>query len=161
MEEIRPYQACDRAATYGICLKTGDGGQDATHLHGDPQLLGHVYAGPYLAHAPRYCFVVEDGAGVGGYIVGTAGTHAFEETLAREWWPPLRGRYRDPGKLARTPDERMQRLIHKPQRTPSRIAAPYPAHLHIDLLPRLQGRGLGKRLLDCWRAAVGSRRIWA
>ena len=28
------------------------------------------------------------------------------------------------------------------------IVATHPAHLHIDLLPRFQGRGLGRRLLD-------------
>src|ERR1700743_2333111 len=155
MEEIRPYRPGDRAAIYDICLNTGDGGQDATHLYGDPRLLGHVYAGPYLAHAPQCCFVVEDDAGVGGYVVGTADTRAFEEVLARAWWPALRARYPDPGKDAKTPDERMQRLIHRPARTPARIVEPYPAHLHIDLLPRLQGRGLGRRLLDRWRAAVG------
>ena len=49
----------------------------------------------------------------------------------------------------------MQRLIHHPSRMLQRIVEAYPAHLHINLLPRLQGRGLGKRLLDTWREAVG------
>jgi ribosomal protein S18 acetylase RimI-like enzyme len=155
MAEIRPYRARDLDELYAICLATGDAGQDATDLYRDPKLLGHVYAGPYGVFAPECCFVVEDEKGVGGYVIGTSDTREFEERLEREWWPDLRARYPDPGKTAATPDERMQRLIHRPGRTPPRIAEPYPAHLHIDLLPRLQGRGLGRAMIDRWREAVG------
>jgi GNAT superfamily N-acetyltransferase len=35
----------------------------------------------------------------------------------------------------------------------------YPAHLHIDLLPGLQGRGLGRRLIDRLRAALADRGV--
>ena len=31
------------------------------------------------------------------------------------------------------------------------------AHLHIDLLPRLQGQGLGAAMLDTWLWAAGGR----
>jgi len=154
MAEIRPYRAGDLDELYAICLATGDAGRDATHLFSDPKLLGHVYAAPYAVCAPECCFVVEDERGVGGYIIGTADTLAFEERLARDWWPDLRTRYPNPGKNAMTPDERMQRHIHRPERTPRRIAEPYPAHLHIDLLPRLQGQGLGRAMIDRWRAAI-------
>lgn len=155
MAEIRPYRPSDLDELYAICLATGDAGQDATALYRDRKLLGHVYAAPYGVLAPECCFVVEDAEGVGGYCIGTADTRGFEERLERDWWPPLRARYPNPGKGAKTPDERMQRLIHRPQRTPPRIAEPYPAHLHIDLLPRLQGKGLGKRMIDTWRGAAG------
>ncbi len=154
MVEIRPYRAGDLAAIYDICLRTGDAGQDATRLYGEPQLLGHVYAGPYGLFAPETAFIAEDAGGAGGYVFGPADTHAFEALLEREWWPGLRGRYPDPVSPA-TPDERMMHLIHHPPRLPRRIADAYPAHLHVDLLPRLQGRGLGRTMLDRWRSAVG------
>jgi ribosomal protein S18 acetylase RimI-like enzyme len=48
----------------------------------------------------------------------------------------------------------MSYRIHHPSRTPSEIAEPYPAHLHINLLPRLRGRGVGRRLMERWLAAV-------
>src|SRR5690606_2707699 len=35
----------------------------------------------------------------------------------------------------------------------------HPAHLHIDLLPQLQRRGLGSRLLDTLRAALADRGV--
>ena len=153
MVEIRPYRASDLETIYDICLATGDAGADASHLYRDRKLLGHVYAGPYGVHSADTAFVAEDEEGVGGYVLGPADTRAFEETLEASWWPALRARYPDPGTPA-TPDERMQRQIHHPVRMPRRIADAYPAHLHIDLMPRLQGRGLGKRMIERWLASV-------
>lgn len=151
MAAIRPYRTGDRDALYTICLKTGLAGADATHLYRDPELIGHVYAGPYAALAPADAFVVEDAEGVGGYILGVPDTYAFEKRLETEWWPPLRLKYTDALDIPRekqTPDERMSTLIHHPVRTPRRISENYPSHLHINLLPRLQEKGWGKRLID-------------
>ncbi|MEI9932706.1 MAG: GNAT family N-acetyltransferase [Rhizomicrobium sp.] len=50
----------------------------------------------------------------------------------------------------------MAHHIHHPDRTPRRINARYPAHLHINLLPRFQGRGIAKRTVDHWLAVVGA-----
>ena len=154
MVEIRSFRASDVDKLYDICLATGDAGDDAAHLYRDPTLLGHVYAGPYAALAPDAVFVAEDAEGIGGYILGARDTAAFEDLLEARWWPALRARYPDVAEPV-TPDERMRRLIHHPPRMPRRIVEKYPAHLHIDLLPRLQGKGVGKRLLDTWREAIG------
>jgi ribosomal protein S18 acetylase RimI-like enzyme len=35
------------------------------------------------------------------------------------------------------------------------VVEPFPSHLHIDLLPRLQGQGLGRRLIDLWLETAG------
>ena len=35
----------------------------------------------------------------------------------------------------------------------------YPAHLHIDLLPELQGQGFGRRLIDTLVAALRERGV--
>ncbi|MBV9044670.1 MAG: GNAT family N-acetyltransferase [Alphaproteobacteria bacterium] len=150
MAHIRPYEARDLEALYDICLKTGDAGQDASAMYRDPKIIGHIYAGPYGALEPENCFVLEDEVGVGGYIIGTRDTHAFEQRLEREWWPKLRRDHAEPGapRSDFTPDERMAYLIHHPSRTPRRVSEPYPAHLHIDLLPRFQGAGWGKRMVD-------------
>lgn len=150
MSIIRPARESDRAALYSICLETGDSGEDATPLYADPLLLGHVYAGPYLSHAPDFAFVLEDDQGVGGYVIGTPDSHAFEDTLEREWWPGLRAQYPDPARIPsdqRTRDERITALLYHPPRTPDALLTDYPAHLHIDLLPRVQGGGNGRRLM--------------
>jgi len=157
MAEIRPYREGDLAALYRICLATGDSGADASHLYEDPELIGHLYAAPYGVLSPMTAFVVEDEAGVGGYILGALDSNGFEDAAEAKWWPRLRARYADPGGVPRVEwprDELLRWLIHHPRRTPGRIALPYPSHLHIDLLPRLQGQGLGRRLLDLWFATV-------
>ena len=135
---IREFRAGDEAAIYDICLRTGASGEDATHLYSDPDLLGHVFAGPYLKLCPEFASVVEEDGDVLGYILGAPDTRAFEARCEAEWWPPLRGRYPDPG-IPMTPDERMMHAIHHFAPAPDEIVAGYPSHLHIDLLPRTQG----------------------
>lgn len=163
MVEIRPYEPSDLEALYWICLATGDSGADASGLYTDPLLIGQLYAAPYARLSPQTCFVAEDAAGVGGYILGALDTPAFEGLLEASWWPALRARHADPaGKPAHewTADERLAWRIHHPYRTPERITGAFPSHLHIDLLPRLQGRGVGRRMMDVWLAAIrtlGSR----
>jgi ribosomal protein S18 acetylase RimI-like enzyme len=161
---IRPVSPDDLPALYEIALATGDSGQDAAALYRDPQLVGQLYAAPYAVLEPGSAFVAEDAAGVGGYIVGAADTLAFEARMEAEWWPALRRRYPDPGGDPKGwgLDEIRRWQIHHPRPPPARITDPYPSHLHINLLPRLQGRGLGKALIDRWLArmeALGSRGV--
>ncbi|EYB67770.1 acetyltransferase [Deinococcus phoenicis] len=157
--QLRPYHPEDQAAVYRICLETGDSGQDASRLYGDPALLGHVYAGPYITHQPDLAFVLEDDRDVAGYILGVLDTAAFEQLLDRTWWPDLRRRYPVPAALPgeRTPDERLHALIHTPRTTPAEITARFPSHLHIDLLPRVQGGGQGRRLMTTLLQALRER----
>jgi ribosomal protein S18 acetylase RimI-like enzyme len=159
---IRDVRPGDLDALYRIALATGDSGVDASHLYRDPKLVGHLYAAPYALLAPELALVVEDADGVGGYILGALDTLVFEARLEREWWPALRRDYADPtGDPARwNLDQVRAYQIHHPRPPPARITDPYPSHLHINLLPRLQGRGLGKTMIDAWLAriaAAGSR----
>jgi len=156
---IRPYRPDDIDALYQICLLTGDLGQDATSLYRDPKLIGHCFAGPYGLFEPSLAFVAEDTAGVAGYVLGALDSQAFEKRLESDWWPQLRDRYPEPGIPAqqRTPGQRLAHFIHHPGRTPDGLAARYPSHLHIDLLPRLQGRGYGRQLIQTLTAALRER----
>ena len=157
---IRGYKPSDLPELYRICLRTGDSGDDATGRYADPDLLGHVYVGPYVELEPELVFVVEDDIGVAGYVLGALDTTDFEERAERRWWPPLRDRYPAPDPDRRdswTPDERIAHLIHHPVRTPEERVAAYPSHLHIDLLPRCQGRGYGRQLIETLCDALRER----
>lgn len=136
----------DLPGAYRTCLLTGEAGEDASSLHDDPDLLGHVYVGPYLTRGEGTQLVVVDAAGTAGYLLSADDTRAFEAWAESAWWPPLRSRYprRDDGSR----DAELIGLIHRPERTPAAIADPYPAHLHIDLEARARGRGLGRALID-------------
>jgi GNAT superfamily N-acetyltransferase len=145
--EIRKYQPGEERVLYDICLLTGDSGVDASGLYQDPALLGEVYVGPYLRFAPEHALVGVDALGVAGYVLGVPDTVAFEAECERSWWPALRARYPLTQFPEETPDGRIVRLIHKPPVASPDVVERYPAHLHIDLLPRLQGQGHGRRLL--------------
>ena len=163
MVEIRGFRPADLDELYSVCLATGAGGDDASVLYRDPKLVGHVYAAPYAQLSPRTVFVVEDTDTVGGYIVGALDTRGFEALLEAEWWPALRQIYPDPSGTPRVDwsvDQFMSQKIHHPDRTAKEIVEPYPSHLHINLLPHLRGRGIGRRLMARWLETVrdmGSR----
>lgn len=160
MVEVRPYRPDDLPALYEICLKTGDNGADGTHLYVDHRIIGEIFAAPYALLEPEHAFVAQDEAGIAGYILGAADTRAFEARLEAEWWPALRARYADTADVpasARSREEWDAYYIHHPPPNPQAVVDLASAHLHIDLLPRLQGRGVGKRLMDTWLAAIGGR----
>jgi ribosomal protein S18 acetylase RimI-like enzyme len=149
IHSIRSVRAIDRGVVYDICLRTADAGNDGSHLYADPDLPGHIWAGPYVALEPEHGFVVVDADDRAiGYILAARDSPAFEARLEREWWPELRIRY--PLDETRTaPGDRLAvHLMHHPPRSDDRIVAEYPSHLHIDLLPAAQGHGHGRRLVE-------------
>jgi ribosomal protein S18 acetylase RimI-like enzyme len=145
---IRNVRASDRDAVYDVCVRTADAGDDGTRLYADPLLPGHVWAGAYVALEPEHGFVVDDGERVIGYILGALDSRAFEVELDRRWWPPLRARYPLEDTAMPAADRIARTLIHHPARADEALVAEFPSHLHIDLLPVAQGRGLGRRLVD-------------
>jgi len=155
---IRGYRPADLAEIYEICRLVGDNGEDATPLYRERNILGDLYAGAYGLLAPEFAFVAEDRDGVCGFTLGVLDTASFEKRLEQEWWPALRQRYRDPSDIPigkRKADERAASLIHHPPLAPRDLLAAYPSHLHIDVLPRQQGQGLGGRLMHSLLDALG------
>ena len=148
---IRRYQPADLDDLYRICLLTADSGRDGTALFRDPRLPGDVYAAPYALFEPSLALVAADASGVGGYVVAALDSQVFDRRLERDWWPTLRVRYPEPPPhIARDlsqPERNALRNIHLPWSTDAELARRYPSHLHINLLPRLQGRGLGRQLI--------------
>jgi ribosomal protein S18 acetylase RimI-like enzyme len=131
-----------------VCLRTGDSGRDASGLYRDPDLLGEVYVGPYVEYEPELARVLDDGDGAQGYVLGALDTRSFEARCEREWWPPLRKRYPVGSAPEGTPDARLVRMLHEPPVAPAEVVAEHPSHLHIDLMPRWQGGGWGRRLIE-------------
>ncbi len=97
--QIRPYNTSDHDTVYEICLKTGNSGRGAEHLHDDPMILGHIYAGPYITLEPESAFVLEDEMGVCGYIIGALNTNSFYNKVKSDWLPNSKKNIRIPLKL--------------------------------------------------------------
>ena len=145
---IRSYKSADTSAVYEICLKTGNSGQDATHLFSDPLVLGHIYVGPYMEFEPQSVFILEDDQGPCGYIMGVLDSQTYYQWMHSEWLPKIRVNYKKPTGNPDTWDEteKITDLLFHP--VSQRLLPDYPAHLHIDLLSRAQGKGQGKLLMD-------------
>ncbi len=144
---IRPYHPSDLSALYRICLQTGDSGKDASAKYSDPDLLGQFYAAPYAVLEPELCFVLTCSGKPCGYIIGTKDSQEFYRRCERDWFPVLRERYPMPAKDDTSADAHIIRLIHQGH-VPNPDLSDYPAHLHIDILPQGQGKGMGRRLIE-------------
>ncbi|MEU2201101.1 GNAT family N-acetyltransferase [Isoptericola sp. NPDC019482] len=183
---IRSYRATDRAAVAEVCVRTAAGGSDARGLYSDDLLMPEVFALPYVEYAPDLAFVVvrpdEELAGVPadpaddvlrvddgrltGYVIGVADTRDFVSWWELAWGPGFAERHPRAGASPSGREPRFSEAAlldagKDPGRMVRGITADeldrYPAHLHIDLLPENQGRGLGRQLMDTLRATLAER----
>lgn len=155
MVTIRAATLADLPGAYRVCLLTGDAGADGSTRFRNPDLLGHVFVGPYIAGERSLANVVVDEDGVAGYCLAALDTRAFRDWAEAEWWPVLRAQY--PLLEDGSEDAEIIRLIHEPPIAPAAIVDRYPSHLHIDLLDRARGSGLGRHLIDGQVAALRER----
>jgi ribosomal protein S18 acetylase RimI-like enzyme len=154
---IRGYRPADFDAVSAVCVQTAEAGGDATGLYASDDLMPDIFVRPYVVLEPDLAFVVDDG-GVGGYIVGTADTRAFVARYTRDWLPAFAETYEHTQPVV-SKDDLIRHLGHWPERMLIPEIDDYPAHLHIDLLPRLQGHGLGRQLIDTLAAALRARDV--
>jgi ribosomal protein S18 acetylase RimI-like enzyme len=161
--EIRKYRPSDRADVAEICLKTGDSGADATGMYVSDDLLADIYVLPYVELEPDLAFVVDTGERVAGYLVAAADTRSFIDRFRAQWLPGFTAKYSPSTPSAQvaaatSSDEIIQVGMH-----PERMMIPeideFPAHLHIDLLPELQGQGVGRRLIRALLAELAERGV--
>lgn len=176
--DVRPFQAFDLPGMYRVCLRTGDSGRDATGLYGDPDLLPHIYAGPYPAADPGLTFVAADARGCSATssrpptaMPSTAGWRSTggpsSDCATRSRRRPRLHAAADPADPADsadpgdgTKDRQCVEHIHRPgPPEPKTLYERYPAHLHIDILPRGQGAGLGRRLMEALLTALRERGV--
>lgn len=154
--ELRPYEPDDRADLIRVCIATGDNGRDAARTFSHPELVAKYYLEPYLGYEASLCLTLADTAGPCGYVVGATDTRAFVRWFNAAWLPQLRLASRG---LDVDPDARdawLLELVRAEATIPSCVDA-YPAHLHIDLLPRAQNRGWGRRMITAWTELAATR----
>lgn len=135
-----------------ICVLTGAAGKDSREMYPDQGLLPAIFTDPYLHLEPGLAFVVDNGERAVGYIVGTADTAAFIRAFRQEWLPQVT--YPALTAPPSTPSEEMVDLLHNPERMTRPELASYPAHLHINLLPEYQHKGLGRELINTFVSAL-------
>lgn len=153
---IRPAEPGDADALYEICLLTADAGVDGSALFSDRKLPGYIWAAAYGALEPHFAFLLVDGHRALGYVLAAPDTAAFEDRLARDWWPEVRARLAHFKPTAQNDQMALDRINAPERHNPAQLID-YPAHLHINLLPEAQSGGWGRRMieteLDALRAA--------
>lgn len=148
---IRSARPEDQAGAYQVCLKTGDSGKDGEPFYReDPDALGRIFVGPYLAFEPGLSLILEDSKGVCGYALGAFDSRSFFHRYEKEWRPELAKRFPeppgDPSQWSRV--EAIHYLYHHPDYFCPDPYEVYPSHLHIDLLERARGQGIGRRMME-------------
>jgi ribosomal protein S18 acetylase RimI-like enzyme len=157
MNTIRQYRPSDRSDIHDVCVRTGATGLDATGLYSSDDLLPDVYALPYVDSEPELAFVVDNGERVVGYVIATADTRAFARWFSDIWWPSVAAKYA--GASGSDAETATVTAAGDPDRMIIPEVDDYPAHLHIDLLPEVQGQGLGRQLVDRLRDALAERGV--
>merc|ERR1712048_646840 len=125
-------------------------GADGTALYPNyPKLIGDRYAAPYCLLDGTIAFVLEDQHGVAGYVLAAVDTDRFNKVFCDTWLPEARERYPKPDAAGLTSEEAalIKELHHPNIVPPGGLVAVYPAHLHIDLVSRAQGHGLGPKMM--------------
>ena len=153
---IRDYRPTDKAATYHVCLKTGDNGGDGESFYReDPDALGRIYVGPYLQFEPELALVLEDEQGVCGYALGAFDSREFWRRYEEEWRPRLCAEFQDPASRNPSRDaaewtrvEHIWHQYHAPEYFLPEPYERYPSHCHIDLLDRGRGAGHGRAMME-------------
>ena len=157
---LKQAQRADAPGAYRVCLKTGDHGKDGEPFYrDDPNALGRIFVGPYLKFEPELSLILRDHHGVCGYALGALDSRTFYERYEKEWRPGLCLRFPepdgDPAQWSRV--QEIYHVYHHPDYFCPEPYEQYPSHLHIDLLPRAQGRGFGRRMLEQVMAKLQER----
>ena len=149
--QVRPYRADDRPRIRDICYRTGYMGDPVDGYWRDRRSFQDLFSGYYTDREPESLLVADRDGEVMGYLSGCVdtaraldpGRAALRMVAGRALWlrpgtagffwrcaaDVLRARGLPPGDLV---DPR------------------WPAHLHINLLPQLRGRGVGGALMKAW-----------
>jgi ribosomal protein S18 acetylase RimI-like enzyme len=151
---VRPYEQRDRAAVRRICHATGYMGDPVDWLWRDAESFAEMFTAYYTDAEPQSALVAELDGEVRGYLLGC--------TDSRRAWNPAavfarqvvrRGIALRPGTAGfvwRSFADIARDALHRRLPPSSVYDERWPAHLHIDLLPAIRGRGVGATLVRRW-----------
>jgi GNAT superfamily N-acetyltransferase len=104
---------------------------------------------------------LEDASGLCGYVFGAPDSERFARRFADEWMPviarqleQMRSDHAEPRSQA---EAELREWFKRPTWFFPEPGDLFPSHLHIDLLPRAQGRGYGGRMVNLLLDALGAR----
>jgi ribosomal protein S18 acetylase RimI-like enzyme len=158
---IRAYQPSDHRRLGDVCVRTAYRGGTSRAEFSDASILPNLFVFPYLALEPELAIVspsAENEPAV-GYLVGTRDTNEFVRWYRRSWLPPLAKQFPPMSAGNTDPQGRALARLHQPEYMIQPGLDPYPAHLHIGILPAHQGIGIGRELIESFVVALRARNV--
>jgi len=153
---VRPYEPADRAAVRHICFVTGLMGEPFAGQWRDEESFADLFSSYYTDREPESALVVELDGSVQGYLLGCVDSAAAVNPAAMALRHVVRRgiafRPGTAGIVWRSVADVVTDLARR-RTTPSRLDFAderWPAHLHIDLLDAVRGRGAGPALVARW-----------
>ncbi len=155
---IRTIRPEDKGQIITITWKTGLFGEDLTgrHIVPDKKLFSYLYSWYYVTYEPENCFVAEVDGEIAGYIIGTSDTRRQRMRFQSSMIPKIYKRVLYLQKFGLLYDQSaldwINGTLHEEVRSYQEplpdMVDQYPAHLHLNVLPRYQRLGIGQSLLE-------------
>lgn len=156
MVQIRSYQPGDRDDIINVCWHTGYMGEGAAGYFDDPYLFGLLFCLYYVDYEPENCFVAVDVkiGRVVGYILSSLDSKRQEKHFRKKMIPKIIRRaflytlWRHPRTFRVF--WHFKKVHQESPKIPNEetLLDPYPAHLHIDILPEYHNQGIGTKLME-------------
>lgn len=150
---IRPYEPSDRGMVRRICFATGYMGEPEWQWR-EPESFADLFTSYYTDVEPGSSLVAEKGGVVEGYLLGCVDSRrAWSEAKVFGRLLVRRGIAFRPGTAPFVWRSFLDAATEGIRRRPLPSAvhdARWPAHLHIDLMPSIRGRGVGSTLMRTW-----------
>ena len=129
-----------------IALSTAIAGKDGQNYFLNKDLISQYYCEPYIRYNSEYCFAIEEDNRLCGYIVGTSNSLAFSKWFNEYWLVKLRLEYFNSKSISDV-EKNLLNMLNKDV-VPSEYFEKYPAHLHINVIKNMQGKKIGKKLIN-------------
>lgn len=132
---IRPYEERDKENVRFVCLNAE--GPCKSTKRGINFALA-VYCDYYIENEPENCFVATDENDKAiGYVISAENFDTFKEKYLSDYYTRIAKR-----------EYRKRKSGLRAIASQEKYREDYPAHLHIDILPEYQNKGLGRKLMD-------------
>jgi GNAT superfamily N-acetyltransferase len=149
-----------------VCCRCGYGGEDIAEsgAFDDRRLFAMLFSHYYVRYESHTSFVAVPASNPGkvlGYVLGCPDTARYERLFFRRMIPRIATRvfFFTWWRYPRTVAELLRWAHGVPWREANPAGDDYPAHLHIDLLPEFQRKGIGGRLLDTLESRFRALRV--
>jgi ribosomal protein S18 acetylase RimI-like enzyme len=163
---VRPYQTADRDALMHIAAETAFFGEPVERFLEDRRIFQDAFYAYYTDYEPEHTWIAvrfDDGQEqVVGFLTGCFNSAHQERILQQHILPGviqkrMLGQYR----LGKRTLQHVWRMALGSLRReyPKVDEKRYPAHLHINLLPRSRGMGLGYALMQAYLNQLKAHQI--